>query len=104
MNLTRSQHGVIDMEPERRESWRGGSLGWDLRLTLCLLIMAVGFVMYFGVPRVELYWNNQGVPLPGWAMLLISVSHLMHKYFYILLIGLVGLIWLSRSPSSGRRE
>ena len=34
-------------------------------------------------------------------MLLISVSHLMHKYFYILLMGLAGLIWLSRFPSSG---
>jgi len=91
------------MEPEPDESWSAVSLA-RVRLTLCFLILGVGFVMYFVVPRAELYWNNQGVPLPGWAILLISVSHLMHKYFYILLIGLVLLIWLCRPPASGPRE
>jgi len=91
------------MEPEPDESGSAVSLAW-VRLSVCFLIMAVGFVMYFALPRFELYWKNQGVLIPGWAMLLISVSHLMHKYFYILLIGLVGLIWFSRSPSSGPRE
>ncbi len=89
------------MEPKPDESGSAVSLTW---VRLCFLIMAVGFVMYFALPRFELYWKNQGVPIPGWAMLLISVSHLMHQYFYILLIGLVGLIWLCRSPSSGPRE
>ncbi len=88
------------MKPELDESQSAVSLAW-VRLTQCYLIMAVGFVMYFALPRFELDWKNQGVPIPGWALLLISISHLMHKYLYILLIGLVGLIWLSRSPSSG---
>ena len=89
------------MEPEPDESGSAVSLAW---VRLCFLIMAVGFVMYFALPRLELYWNNQGYSLPGWAFLLISISHLMHKSFYILLIGLVVLIWLCRSTSSGPRK
>ena len=92
------------MEPESKESWSAGPLGWDLRLILCLLILALGFALYFVVPRLELYWKNQGVPLPGGALLLISCSHLMHRYFYVMAIGLVFLFWISRSPSSGPRE
>jgi type II secretory pathway component PulF len=90
-----------DREPDGRDRSRDTSLAaWYLRTALIALLVAAGFFTYFIMPKIEASWNSAGMRLPGWAIVLISTSHLIIKYWYVLLIGLATLVWRLR-PYSG---
>ena len=46
----------------------------------------VGFILYFIIPKFEAIFNDFGVPLPQMTKILISASHFLIKYFYIVFL------------------
>jgi len=46
----------------------------------------VGFILYFIIPKFEAIFNDFGVPLPQMTKVLISASHFLIKYFYIVFL------------------
>jgi type IV pilus assembly protein PilC len=53
----------------------------------------VGFILYFIIPRFESIFNDFGVPLPNMTKILITASHFVIKYFYIVLMAPI-FFWL----------
>lgn len=43
----------------------------------------VGFILYFIIPKFEAIFKDFGVPLPGMTTFLISASHFVVDYFYV---------------------
>ncbi len=46
----------------------------------------VGFILYFIIPKFEAIFNDFGVPLPQMTIMLITASHFLIKYFYIVFL------------------
>lgn len=46
----------------------------------------VGFILYFIIPKFEAIFNDFGVPLPQMTKILITASHFLIKYFYIVFL------------------
>lgn len=53
----------------------------------------VGFILYFIIPKFEAIFNDFGVPLPNMTKMLISASHFLIKYFYIVFLSPL-FMWL----------
>jgi type IV pilus assembly protein PilC len=53
----------------------------------------VGFILYFIIPKFEAIFKDFGVPLPRMTIMLITASHFLIKYFYVVFLTPL-LIWI----------
>ena len=74
---------------------RSGMLGRDAALTF--LLLGTIFLFYFIVPKFEAIYIDFGSPLPRITIFAIELSHLVIKFVYLFVPGVLWLLWFERS-------
>jgi type II secretory pathway component PulF len=89
---------LSDFLPSARKAAGGSTLFWRLACDIAwgLLLM----ILLFAVPRVEVIFQDFGIPLPRVTSLVIRASHLVRIYLVVavapLFVVLLGADWLIR--------
>jgi hypothetical protein len=79
-----------------RERSRLARIAW-----LLPALAASGFVGYFIVPKVEVYWKQEGITPPLWGRAMIALTHFTFDYFFMTLPLLAALVvWALWRPGS----
>lgn len=84
---------VAEIRPEIAETSRRKGPVWRFVVLSCLLGACV-FVFYFVIPKFEAIFKDFGMPLPRLTIAAVALSHLVIKYIYLVVPGLLLLLWL----------
>jgi general secretion pathway protein F len=74
---------------------------------LVMTILVVTVMMTLVVPKVSAIFEDFGQVLPWYTRLLMFVSHVFTDYWYLLIAGVVGVVWLFKrwlASANGRRQ